>query len=487
MLNAEYQMILTTLLKHLPNQSIFKLQELAFISNYSLLELFKISNQTSNNILSLPISSLEILTYSIINKEYFSHQYAQWLVNLLYSQPWYIAQLIRDYNLTQEYNKFIQLLEEDEYRLNLFTSSKLIKFAKAQIAKQQDYLTDYFSNLLTFELSQSLIEKAKQQFSSFASLKVCNSYSSNTDIEFLQLPFLFAIIEQKIYPLRITLTSEQIIYFTKENITVQNYFNLGKQIIFINFYALDSTSLTAEKWLQANFLSEKTNIVLNCNFQFGGIGRRNRTWFSNPFADITCTIISNTKQIQSNLISSLALETANIIHRSIGNEQLIPSSKQLTIKWPNDIYLESAKIVGILITNYKQHIINGFGINVLAKNINQEQIIARATESLLSKQVSEFTDICQIYQICLNLILNITKEYIKRTTTVERFNFAYFTQNNYFNINEKVIITPHQDGSQSYVAIYKGVNYRGELLIAKEDQTTESFLVPNITIRKYQW
>jgi BirA family biotin operon repressor/biotin-[acetyl-CoA-carboxylase] ligase len=84
----------------------------------------------------------------------------------------------------------------------------------------------------------------------------------------------------------------------------------------------------------------------------------------------------------------LNVTAAVAAHRTIA-EWLSPDQRpMLTIKWPNDIYIGSRKIAGILVENSLcgtkiQHSIAGIGINV-----NQEQWLGGAPNPVSIKQLT---------------------------------------------------------------------------------------------------
>ena len=148
--------------------------------------------------------------------------------------------------------------------------------------------------------------------------------------------------------------------------------NIGKNVIKLK--TVDSTN----KYLQESVASGKNlsnGDVFLAHYQTGGQGIGNNRWESEAGKNLTFSIyiepafLTADKQFMLNKSVSLAL------YDFVRNK--IPD-KSVTIKWPNDIYIENSKISGILINHTIQgnHILNSIiGIGI---NINQKQFISNA-------------------------------------------------------------------------------------------------------------
>jgi BirA family biotin operon repressor/biotin-[acetyl-CoA-carboxylase] ligase len=104
--------------------------------------------------------------------------------------------------------------------------------------------------------------------------------------------------------------------------------------------------------------------------QIAGRGRGNNTWWSNDGA-LTFSVLLEPARfgIVTSNWPQLSLATAVAICDSLTLE-LHPKSASLTIKWPNDVMLNDAKVCGILIESpggtarAKDCLIIGIGINI---------------------------------------------------------------------------------------------------------------------------
>lgn len=136
---------------------------------------------------------------------------------------------------------------------------------------------------------------------------------------------------------------------------------------FIKIDKLDSTNTYAETLCTNSTPSEGT--VITTRFQEAGKGQIGRIWYSSYGKNALLSIILKPSFLEANqqfylsVITSLAL-------RDVVQDYL--PSKKVTVKWPNDVYVEDCKIGGILIqsTIVKEEIKNAIlGIGV---NINEE-------------------------------------------------------------------------------------------------------------------
>ena len=108
-------------------------------------------------------------------------------------------------------------------------------------------------------------------------------------------------------------------------------------------------------------------VVLACE-QSAGRGQRGNSWEAEPGKNITMSVLLKPVHIQPkymHLISEVvSLSIVKVLRRYIESSQGVVS-----VKWPNDIYVDNKKICGILVENslmgdYIAHSIVGIGLNV---------------------------------------------------------------------------------------------------------------------------
>lgn len=113
--------------------------------------------------------------------------------------------------------------------------------------------------------------------------------------------------------------------------------------------------------------------VVYTDRQTAGRGQRGNSWESEPFKNVTMSILLRPENVAPNQqfwlseISALAVE--RVLSKYIGN---------VSIKWPNDVYYKDFKICGMLI----EHSLSGGKINYtipgIGINVNQQVFLSNA-------------------------------------------------------------------------------------------------------------
>ncbi|MEM9715779.1 MAG: biotin--[acetyl-CoA-carboxylase] ligase [Pseudomonadota bacterium] len=95
--------------------------------------------------------------------------------------------------------------------------------------------------------------------------------------------------------------------------------------------------------------------------QTKGVGRRGRNWAS-PRGNLYASLLYPTdetaedKSLRS-FLAALALQSALALHKT---------EARITLKWPNDVLVNGAKIAGILLESAPGHLIIGMGVNIMS-------------------------------------------------------------------------------------------------------------------------
>lgn len=148
----------------------------------------------------------------------------------------------------------------------------------------------------------------------------------------------------------------------------------------IFFEEIDSTSSYLIK--EHNNLENFT--FVSTNYQSKGKGRENRQWISVSSTNLLFSFLLKDKALIKEY-GSISLLCASIIAEyfiSIG-------IKGVQIKWPNDIYINGKKAVGILLEgNVEEYLVIGIGINVNQKEFPDN--LHHPATSLLLEEGKEF-------------------------------------------------------------------------------------------------
>ena len=128
--------------------------------------------------------------------------------------------------------------------------------------------------------------------------------------------------------------------------------------------------------------------ILYTTYQTAGRGQTGNGWESERGKNLLLTYLLREPQVQIGEQFMLNIIAAVAAHRTIGEFLSLEQRPMLTITWPNDIYIGSKKIAGILVENslsgnHVLHSIAGIGINV-----NQEKWEGNAPNPTSIKRVT---------------------------------------------------------------------------------------------------
>lgn len=132
----------------------------------------------------------------------------------------------------------------------------------------------------------------------------------------------------------------------------------------IKYKIIDSTNSEAQRQLQ-NGVAPKEDFVIRADFQTDGRGQRGNTWYSPNAENLTFSYVffPPKLEVQNQFMLSQAVATA------IASYLQDHGVADVSIKWPNDVYVGMKKICGMLIENsvsghYVKYSIVGVGINI---------------------------------------------------------------------------------------------------------------------------
>lgn len=234
---------------------------------------------------------------------------------------------------------------------------------------------------------------------------------------------------------------------------------LGEKVIYKAICS--STNTLALQLLNRGKVPEGTVVITD--HQYKGKGQRGNVWTSEPYKNITFSLIlyptflAVQKSFVLNIISTLAIQ--QILASYIPNG--------LTIKWPNDVYYQNQKLSGVLIEsivegNYIRASVIGIGLNV-----NQESFALSTPTSLalVCKRTFSLTNL--LAQLLDALGIN----YIQlREQGIAPFKEAYLK--NLYWINESHTF---RDQTQTFQGVIRGIDAIGRLMIEQEGGTTQHY------------
>lgn len=209
---------------------------------------------------------------------------------------------------------------------------------------------------------------------------------------------------------------------------------------------IDSTNA----YLKREYQNFDNLSFVSASYQTSGKGRENRVWKSNKNENALFSYIVKDKKLISSY-SCLSIYTAMLVADFIEKIGI----KNVTIKWPNDVYVNGKKICGILLEgNVPNYVIVGVGLNVLQKEFPSD-LRHPATSLFLEK--NDVKNVKEILDILINKIYAFWLNFSTKKLEYEN----YLNSHNYLeNKNVKII----QENEEIF-GIVKGIDSDNNLLL----------------------
>ena len=245
------------------------------------------------------------------------------------------------------------------------------------------------------------------------------------------------------------LKEEKILNFLKNDKDISWELSIFEEIGSTNDYLLENS---------------KKNKICICltESQTKGRGRNSKEWQSPKYENIYMSISFSTNQ-DLKFFSSFSLVTALSVQKALTKHKF-----DTKIKWPNDIYINSKKVGGILIETLNKDknniVVVGIGLNVFMKSNSK---IDREWTSLILENESMSIDRNKI-------ISDIANELLIDKKTFEEKGFGAFRKNfNELNIlkNKKVSLS----NSQYDDVVALDVNEDGSLNVKTKSEIRKIF------------
>lgn len=240
----------------------------------------------------------------------------------------------------------------------------------------------------------------------------------------------------------------------------------------IHVESVDSTNSYASEMLRQIELVEGS--LIYSFSQLNGRGQRGNSWESEPSKNVALSLVLHPKfltiekQFLLTKITSLAVADlmAEMLEESI-------NPKEISIKWPNDIYVKDQKIAGILIENTLkessiQSSIVGIGINV-----NQIDFSIKTATSLASLSGKEF----ELMKVLNRLCEFFEARYLQlKSNKLESIDSAYLER--LYRLNEWANYKSMDSGFDGKV---KGVSKIGKLQVELRNGDLKEFDLKEIS------
>lgn len=195
---------------------------------------------------------------------------------------------------------------------------------------------------------------------------------------------------------------------------------------FIHLKNVDSTST----FLKRNYLKYKNFTFVSADCQTNGHGRMGRVWHSEPKNNLLFSVLIKDKTL-INKYGFLSLASASVILSVLYKLKI----NDVSIKWPNDVFVKGKKIAGVLLESISKDselevLVLGVGINVNQTQFTNDLIHPATSLCIESKKKYSIQRIKRI----------IYKNFLKMFKDIKKGNQTYLSiaKNNNFLLNKEV-------------------------------------------------
>lgn len=208
-----------------------------------------------------------------------------------------------------------------------------------------------------------------------------------------------------------------------------------------NYIHLDETKST-NSYMAGIAATTEHGTVVYTDRQTAGRGQRGNSWESEPFKNVTMSILLRPENVAPNQqfwlseISALAVE--RVLSKYIGN---------VSIKWPNDVYYKDFKICGMLI----EHSLSGGKINYtipgIGINVNQRVFLSDAPNPIsLANVLGHEVPTSEILDGLVDEILTMCDQLPEKATEIHREFLSKLYRRDGFHEYQSTIRSASADG-----------------------------------------
>jgi len=211
--------------------------------------------------------------------------------------------------------------------------------------------------------------------------------------------------------------------------------------------------------------------VVVTDHQTQGRGQGDNSWESEPGANLTLSVILYPLSVKAFVLSkAISLAVYDFVSQFVSD---------VSVKWPNDVYVGERKIAGILIENFVEGAYLTKTIAGIGLNINQEHFVSDAPNPVSLRQITGKT---YPLENCLHdLIAHIAARYRMITENADRLNSEYLQRLYRFGR-----LSRFSACGILFDAIITGVNDYGMLEITTDDGKRKTFGFKEIVFVSWQ-
>lgn len=239
---------------------------------------------------------------------------------------------------------------------------------------------------------------------------------------------------------------------------------------FIHIPQVDSTNRYAHQLITSGSAGEGD--VITTHNQTSGVGQVDNFWESEPGKNLTMSIIVEPRHLEASNQFVITQQVSLAIWQTIKSYL---KGHNVYIKWPNDIYVNSLKLGGVLIQNFILGSSISFSIIGIGININQRDFLSDAPNPVSMAQITnESFDITMVRDSILN---RFNDHYNDSLYTHSFIGLKQQYLSKLFRINE---LTSFEDSQGKFRGKIKDVDEYGRLIIMKETGMVSKYLLKEV-------
>lgn len=236
----------------------------------------------------------------------------------------------------------------------------------------------------------------------------------------------------------------------------------------IDFEEIDSTNNELRRMIERG---EATDMMLICTgYQTAGRGQVGNSWES---------------ERGKNLLMSMYLKPHDLdVHnqfyfsKAVSNaftETIESITKEVSIKWPNDIYIGDKKLAGILIENNLRRTKIYESIVGIGLNVNQTTFLSDAPNPISLKQITgeELNPI--------DIATDFANNMVKWKQLVDNGDFEPIDEKYNSQLYRSVGMHQYHDANGTFEAAIEGISPEGFLLLRDSNKKLRSYAFKEVT------
>lgn len=207
-----------------------------------------------------------------------------------------------------------------------------------------------------------------------------------------------------------------------------------------------------------------------CDEQTAGKGQIGNYWESEAGKNLTFSMVIYPEMLHAReqfLISQItSLGVIDYLKKEIPN---------VTIKWPNDIYVENKKIAGILIENVLCGSSIASAVLGIGLNLNQTKFVSNAPNPISLRQLTNLN-----YDI-EDVLKQIRSNIIKRYTALIDGEEQVIRKEYLLHLYRRDGFHTYHDEEGTFEARIKGIEPAGFLVLEKQNGTVKEYAFKEVT------